>query len=406
MPAAGDIAGPAAERSAPGPRVVVTALGVTQILAWGSSFYLLAVLAKPIAEDTGWPLPLVVGGFSAGLLVSGLVSPRVGRSIDRLGGRPVLALSSLLLAAGQASLAAATSLPIYLLAWLLMGAGMGAGLYDAAFATLGRLYGAQARRAITVLTLWGGFASTVGWPLSAALVEGFGWRGACLVYAGIQIAVSLPIHLVLLPRAPPAPPRSDRPAAGAAAVDPWRRRALLLHGGVLVLGATITSVISVHLLTLLQARGLDLAEAVALGALIGPAQVAARTVEMGIGLRFHPLWTMTAAMGLIGAGLLLLAAAPLAGLALILYGAGNGIYSIARGTVPLALFGPEGYATLMGRLAMPPLLASALAPLAGALLIEALGPGTTLMALLLVALAALALVVALRVVSRRIAPQP
>src|SRR5437763_6820278 len=162
----------------PGRGVVVTTLGVTQILAWGSSYYLPAVLAKPVAADTRWPLPWVVGGLSLGLLVAGLVSPRVGRAVERTGGRPVLALSSALLAVGLAGIGLAPSLPAYLAAWAVVGLGMGAGLYDAAFATLGRLYGREARGAITKLTLLGGFASTVCWPLSAFLVGALGWRGA------------------------------------------------------------------------------------------------------------------------------------------------------------------------------------------------------------------------------------
>ena len=159
--------------------VVISVLGVTQIFAWGSSYYLPAVLAKPIASDTGWSLSWVVGGLSLGLLIAGLVSPWVGRAIARRGGRPVLAVSAALLAAGLTALALAHSLPAFLLAWSLIGIGMGAGLYDPAFATLGRLYGHGGRSAITTLTLFGGFASTVCWPLSAFLDAHLGWRGAC-----------------------------------------------------------------------------------------------------------------------------------------------------------------------------------------------------------------------------------
>jgi MFS family permease len=323
-----------ASTAAPNPsRTVVTAaLGITQILAWGSSYYLPAVLAKPIAVDTGWPLSLVVSGLSLGLLSSGLISPRVGRTIDRLGGRPVLAMSSVLLAAGLAILALAHSVPVYFLAWLIIGAGMGAGLYDAAFSTLGRLFGEGARRAISSLTLWGGFASTVCWPLSAYLVATLGWRGACLVYAALKIAVSLPLHLTLTPRVVPISKVTQASGAPSmVAIDLRRRIALLLLGAVLVLGAMITSVISVHLLTILQAREIDLAAAVALGALIGPSQVASRVMEMTVGVRFHPIWTMLTAWALIAAGLLFLwSGVSVAGAALVLYGLGNGIYSIAR----------------------------------------------------------------------------
>jgi MFS family permease len=185
---------------APSRGIIISALGVTQIFAWGTSYYLPAVLAAPIVVDTGWSLSWVVGGLSLGLLTAGIASPFVGRAIARRGGRPVLAVGAGLLATGLLALALAHSLPLFLLAWLVMGLGMGAGLYDPAFATLGRLYGEGGRSAITTLTLFGGFASTVCWPLSAFLEAHLGWRGACFVYAALQIVVALPIYLFVLPR--------------------------------------------------------------------------------------------------------------------------------------------------------------------------------------------------------------
>ena len=369
----------------PSPGVVITAVGITQILAWGSSFYLPAVLAKPIAADTGWSLGWVVGGLSVGLLAAGLVAPRIGRTIDIKGGRPVLVASSILLAAGLATLALAHSLPVYLMAWLVMGLGMGSGLYDAGFATLGRLYGRDARRAITTLTLWGGFASTVCWPLSAWLVEHFGWRGACAAYAAIHVLVSLPLHAFVVPDIGPVPSGGRFPGAKPGLPSPapltgaTRTRAFALLATILTLGAVTASMIGVHLLTFLQARGLGLAAAVALGALVGPSQVCARVIEMTFGGHYHPIWTMAASVALVACGvLLLLVGFPILAVALALYGAGNGIGSIAKGTLPLALFGPDGYASLMGRLAMPSLLAQALSPSLGAILIEWSGPGAAL----------------------------
>ncbi len=375
---------------------VISALGVVEILAWGSSFYLPAVLAGPIAADTGWPLAWVVGGLSIGLLVAAIASPRVGIAIHRHGGRPVLASAALLLAVGHLVIGLAPSLPVFLAGWLVIGLGMGCGLYDPAFATLGRLYGAEARPAITTLTLWGGFASTVCWPLSAFLVEQVGWRGACLAYAGLHLAVTLPLVLGLIPGVPASAQvdggerRADTPLA------PHERRAFLLMAGVLVLGGTVMTMVSVHLITLLQARGVALAAAVSYGALIGPAQVAARVVEMANRGRHHPLWTLLVAMVLVALGLTILAAGiPAVAVALVLYGAGNGIYSIARGTVPLALFGADRYPVLVGRLARPGLAAQALAPSLGAVTLTYGGPDTAYVLLAVLAFANVGLAAAL-----------
>jgi MFS family permease len=367
------------------PAAVVTGLGLTQILAFGSTYYLPAVLAAPIAADTGWPLTWVVGGLSLGLLVAAIVSPRVGRAIDGHGGRLVLAASSVLLGLGLAGLSFAPSLPVYLAAWAVIGMGMGSGLYDASFATLGRLYGNDARRMIVRLTLLGGFASTVCWPFSAFLVEQVGWRGACLVYAAIHLFAALPIHLFLVPAPPRLVKETETSTQGdnrRALVAREHRVAFTLMASAIALCSVISSVVAVHLLTILQAGGLSLAAAVSLGALVGPSQVGARVVEMVAGRYYHPIWTMLAAAVLvtIGVGLLLIDF-PVILLALVLYGAGVGIESIARGTLPLALFGARNYAALIGWIAMPSLLAQAISPSLGAALLEAMGSRGLLAAL-------------------------
>ncbi len=363
---------------------IISTLGITQILAWGSTYYLPAVIAKAVSEDTGWPLEWVVGGLSLGLLIAGLISPRVGAAIDRRGGRNILALSAGSICLGLFGLAAASNLFWYVGAWLIVGVGMGAGLYDAAFATLGRLYGQQGRSAITMLTLFGGLASTVCWPLSAFLLDQVGWRGTCIAYAVIQLLIALPLYLLVLPRE--APTHFDSPTGIRSDRNSDRKshRYLLpvLLAMTLTLSAVISSTLSVHLLNILQATGLTLGAAVALGALIGPSQVAARAIEMAVARFHHPIWTKLASVGFTALGVgALFANLPIVPLALIFYGAGIGLESIARGTLPLALFGSEGYATLMGRLAMPSLIAQAAAPSVGALLIERAGSSAVLGAL-------------------------
>lgn len=365
-----------AEVSHHGRALVVASLGATQILAWGSSYYLPAVLAKPIATETGWPLAWVVGGLSIGLIAAGLSSPYVGRTINQGRGRTVMALSSALLGCGLALMAFSQSLPMYLAAWLIIGFGMGSGLYDAAFATLGRLYSTDARRSIAALTLFGGLASTVCWPLSAFLLEHWGWRGACLVYAAIQFLFAMPLHLLVLPRLRSV---AEPGSASARSRTPLLPRddfvKFLVTAAAITLASVISAMLSVHLLAILQGRGLALPAAVMLGAMVGPSQVGARIVQMIFGGRHHPIWTKLAATLLVTLGVaLLLGGFPVLVVPLVLYGAGIGIESIARGTLPLAIFDPGSYAAIMGRIAMPSLLFQAISPSLGAILLEYGGP--------------------------------
>lgn len=385
---------------------VIPVLGVTQILAWGSSYYLLAVLAQPIVNDTGWPLAWVVGGLSLGLLVAGIVSPRVGDSIQRLGGRLVLATSAVFLALGLAGLALSPNLPLYLMSWLLLGAGMGAGLYDAAFATLGRLYGQRARTAIASLTLFGGFASTVCWPLSALFVSEFGWRNACLIYAAIHVVVLLPLYVFALPTEPRrqlfSPIPTVRRATEAVSPASASKLVFVLVALVITISSMISAMLSVHLLTILQAREIALAAAVALGAIVGPSQVGARAIEMLISRFYHPIWTKFASTMFVATGVgMLWIGFPIIAAALIFYGAGIGIESIARGTLPLAIFGEDRYASIMGRIAMPSLIMQAVSPSLGALLIDVFGTNGALAALFAVALINVLLVAALFTLLRR-----
>src|SRR5215831_3731137 len=290
-------------------RVVITALGVAQILAWGTSFYFPAVFAEPILRETGWSLGWIVGGTSIGLLVAGLISPQVGRIIDLHGGRPVLLTSSLFYAAGLATIGLAPALPVYLFAWVLLGIGMGSGLYDAVFAALGRMYGSEARTPITNLTLFGGFASTVCWPLSAFMIEHVGWRAACFVYAALHVFVALPLQMAVIRRAPAvggvsAAPKNAPPPASPPRIDN-ETLVFALLALVLSIAAGIGSIVVVHLLIFLQTRGVDFALAVSLGTLFGPAQVGARVVERLLGGRYHPIWTMIGSCTLMALGLLM-----------------------------------------------------------------------------------------------------
>ncbi len=377
-------------------RVVITALGVAQILAWGTSFYFPAVFSGPIVKETGWSLGWVIAGTTIGLLVAGLISPQVGRVIGRHGGRAMLLSSSLCFAAGLVGVGLAPSLPVYLAAWLVLGLGMGTGLYDAVFAALGRMYGAGARGPITNLTLFGGFASTVCWPLSAFMIDHVGWRMACFVYAALHLVVALPLQMAVVRAAPVVQPGPEQSATTPSDDQtPIANEGLMfvLVALMLALAAGVGAIVVVHLLIFLQARGVDYATAVGLGTLFGPAQVGARVVERLFGSRYHPIWTMIGSCALMAVALvLLLVQFPLLAVTILLYGAGFGVSWVGRGTLPLALFGPQRFPLLMGKLAFPTLITLALAPSLGALLIEDLGTDTTIGVLTVFALINLVLV--------------
>ena len=350
---------------------IILALGTTQTLAWASSYYLPAILADPIARDLGISSTWIFTAFSASLVISALIGPRVGRQIDLVGGRSVLSLSNLVLAAGLALLGFTSSVPMLVIAWLLLGVGMGAGLYDAAFAALGRIYGDAARRSITGITLLAGFASTVGWPLSAWGLETIGWRNTCFAWAAAHILIGLPLNLLMLPAVKGAK------AAVAAAVKPHIPidRTMIVLAFVFAAAWAVTGAMAAHLPRIMEAAGATTAQAVFAGALIGPAQVAARIFEAGLLSRYHPLVSTRLACIThpIGAAILGLAGGGAASVFALFHGSGNGILTIARGTLPLAVFGPENYGYRLGIIGAPARMAQAAAPLLFGLLIEVMG---------------------------------
>jgi MFS family permease len=369
---------------------VVTALGAAQTLAWASSYYLPAMLADSIAADIGVPQSWVFAAFSMALLIAAFAGPRIGRAIDRHGGRGVLALSNLVLAGGLAALAFANGPFALFAAWAVLGVGMALGLYDSAFSTLTALYGQKARDPITGITLIAGFASTVGWPASSLLNDALGWRETCLVWAALHLVLGLPLNL-LLPRPRLQPAREQRAPDGAVGWKP--RREMLLLAFVFAAAWFVTGAMAAHLPRLLEAAGATPFEAVAAAALMGPAQVAARVVEFLALRSVHPLVSARIATVLhpLGAAVLAAIGPPGAALFAVLYGAGNGLLTIARGTVPLAIFGPQGYGERTGLLGAPARAAQAFAPLLFGLLLDRIGTWAILVstALCLAALCAL-----------------
>jgi MFS family permease len=352
--------------------VVVSTIGITQTLAWGSTYYLTAVFADPISAELHLPRVWFFGVFSGALLLSGLLGPLAGRTIDRYGGRDVLAATSLVFATGLALLSIASNAAGLAVAWVVLGIGMGFGLYEAAFATAAGLYGRDARNAITGITLFAGFASTIGWPASALFIDHFGWRGACLAWAALHLLIGLPMNRLLVPKAQ-LHPQEKAPEHAAASGVPWTM--IVLAG---VFGATwfVSTAFAAHLPRLLQAMGATPALAITAGSFIGPAQVAARLFEFSFLRRMSPMISARLATGLhpIGAALLAIFGPVAAIPFVLLHGGGNGMLTIARGTLPLALFGPAGYGLRTGLLAAPARILQGGAPLLFGIVLDRGGP--------------------------------
>ncbi|MGQ0652299.1 MAG: MFS transporter [Betaproteobacteria bacterium] len=354
---------------------VIIALGTAQTFAWGSTYYLPAILANPMAAELGVGTPTVFVAFSLGLLLSAFIGPGSGRLIDLHGGHRVLPASNLLIAAGLAMLGSSTGALTLTASWLVIGAGMSAGLYEAAFSTLARIFGASARRAITGITLIAGFASTVCWPLSGWMDSAFGWRATCYVWAAVQLFVCLPIN-VMLPRtraAEHAAPKEPVAAGGGP------RHAWLMAAMAFVFAGTwfSSTAMAAHLPRLLQEAGATHAGAIAAGALIGPAQVAARLVEASLMRHFSPLASARVATLAhpLAAGGLVAFGAPATTFFALTHGAGNGVMTIANGTLPLYLLGAGGYGFRQGLMMAPARFVQAASPFIFDLALSRYGTG-------------------------------
>jgi MFS family permease len=398
-------------------RGIVAALGSTQTIAWASSHYLPAVLADPIGRDLGVGASLVFAAFSLALLVSGALGPLVGRLIDRHGGRDMLVGSNVILAGGLLALAAAQGPVSLFAAWLLIGVGIAAGLYDAAFATLVGIFKERSRAAITGITLIAGFASTIGWPISALIDAHYGWRAVCLFWAGVHLFVCLPMNRWLLPKVRAAAAPATAPGSGNAQVDGagqtgphpsalpdasaeavrarHRQRTVLLLGFVFAASGFVAGAMATQWLRLLEAMGSSPAAAIAAGMLIGPAQVVARVLEFWLARHTTPLASARAALALhpVGAVTLLAVGAPAAAPFAMLHGASNGLVTIARGTLPLWLFGPVGYGALLGRIGGSARIAQAISPFFFGLAIDVWGGGAAWITAALMTAAVIALLI-------------
>jgi predicted MFS family arabinose efflux permease len=386
--------------------LAVCALGLAQIVAWGTSYYCLGVLAGPIAADTGWSSSLVYFGFTLALLTMGGVSSAVGRAIDRHGARAVMALGAVLVSAGLALLALVRSEAAYLAVWVLLGLGMRMSLYDAAFAALVQVVPSRGRRAISYLTLFGAFASTVFWVVGHYLNQAVGWRQTLVAFAVINLVLCLPLNWFGLARreakgAAAAPAEAGPANDGPPLAGRMRPVAMALFALVMSLNGFVFAVVTVQLVPLLEAAGLAVAAAVWVASMKGFAQFAGRVIEIFFGRNLRAITIARIAIGILPLSfvLLLFAGGNLyAVLAFtLLMGASQGVITIVRGAVPLALFGAAGYGAVLGLLATPILIVNAVSPTLFALLVDRWGWHTAQVVLVVVAAAS---ALAMEVMSR------
>jgi MFS family permease len=344
---------------------LISALGVAQIISWGTLFYSIGVLGGAMRRDLGVSELFLFGAFTASLLVSGTLAPVAGRLIDRHGGRLVLSIGSALGVIAMALLAAAVNPAMMVVGWLVAGASMAACLYDPAFATLSQHTGARYRKAVTALTLFGGFASTVFWPLSLLLMEAWGWRTTLAIYAGMHLFLCLPIHLLFVPRHSRIT-RPDEPVNEVAVSPALGSARLFWLTASFALATFIFGVIAVHLVNLLTTAGLTPAQAVTVSMLVGPMQVAGRIIELGFSGRVRAVTVGFVAFALMLLSLLALISVQGFGIAAVLfviaYGCGNGVLTIVKGTAPVELFGRQGLGGLLGHLSRAGLYAKSFAP--------------------------------------------
>lgn len=376
------------------PLRAIIALGVTQIIGYGTLYYAFGVMALQLTAQLSVSLPFAYGAFSLALLAGGAVAPFAGRAMDKHGARRVMAAGSVAAALALVALSQATGAVTMVAALVLVEVVSAVVLYDAAFAALAQAAGAAgARRAITLMTLIGGFASTVFWPLTLILMESIGWRGTYLIFAALHLLICLPLHLSLARQDTANTDRDSAPATDALLPVARQGQAMFWLAIGFSLAGVVLSALTVQWVPLLQATGLSAAAAVAAGALLGPAQVGVRIIDLLFGVRRHPMTMalVSACLLLAALGLLMLMPTGLAGAMVFacVFGLASGLNSIVRGTVPLALFGAAGYAARLGMLAGLRLASGALAPFALALALAHLGAGVTISLTFGVALAAL-----------------
>jgi MFS family permease len=390
------------------PTVRVTlGLGFTQIVGWGTTYLMPSVLGRHFQDELGLSAELVFAGITVMVAVNAICSPRIGKVVDRIGARSLMASGSAIYALALVAVSASQGPLTYLACWAIMGVASTLALSTPASIAIVQVAGPQSRQAIAMLTIIGGLASTIFWPLTGALEVKLGWRTTLLLYAAIHLLACLPIHLLILPRRPPTHPVAANTAAVSGAVAPDDRgRVFLLLSISLAFGAFVFTGVQLQMIEILRGLGHSPASALLLASMIGPAQVAVRAFELVFGHRYSMMKSAVfgSAMLPIGLGLALLAGNvfAVALVVVVTYGTSNGLKAVQRATLPLALFGRAQFGAYMGRLALPQGIVSAVSPPIMAAVLTQFGTAVALWLTFAFAAVSLAAMVALARRSRTV----
>lgn len=362
------------------------ALGVAQIFLWGGSFFILSVLAEPIMKETNWSHSMVYGSLSLSLLISGLLSPKIGKLINSNNKDFVLLYSGMIMSLGLLILGFANQFWVFVIGWAVLGIAMGMGLYDALFALLGKQFGKEANKSIVQITLVSGFAPTISWFFISCLLSNFGWRYTCFIYAAALFIVIFPIHKYILR------PNNIKECQFTKTNTPKTNLNDVFHSKIFylllinfIIGSVLMSGLIIHLVDILLTKKIEMETAIIIAALLGPSQVGVRVLDIILPKKTPVKTAIISSIAILFGLLLLLFSSKTASFGVIIFGMGNGMRSILRGTLPLAIFGHQNYAEILGKLARLPLIAQAITPFVGGIVIQLFNVSVFLYALCILA---------------------
>ncbi|RAJ05462.1 hypothetical protein LX64_02620 [Chitinophaga skermanii] len=352
--------------------VQIIVLGLAQVLLWGGSYFLLSVISGKVMAETGYSYQMVFGCLSVALLISGLLLPRIGRMINTTTHNFALLYAGVVMALGLVIVGLSMNFVMFLLGWAIIGVGMGMGLYDALFATLGKQYGDKARRSIVLVTLIASLTPSIAWWMSNQLLVHFGWRNTCFIFAGILAISIYPAHKWVF-RYQHHTSSNNATTREVVPTDLFQSKIYYLLLTSFTIGALMTTAIIVHLIDIVSTKKIDMQQVLFIVAFLGPSQSAARMFELFLPKMSAIEIAIISSCSMLLGVILIFFTPGITLLGVILFGVGNGMRSVLRGTLPLAIFGKSHYALIIGKLARMPLILQACAPFIGGFLMQQFG---------------------------------